>query len=54
MKRKNRKAWLVVFKYYLLFALFIIAPIVLTINALFFRVFFLSKAARKMNYYKGL
>ncbi len=53
-KRKNREAWLVVFKYYLLFALFIVAPIVLTINTIFFRPFFIKKAARKKNYYLGL
>ncbi|HLP49724.1 MAG TPA: hypothetical protein VK154_02510 [Chitinophagales bacterium] len=54
VKRKNRKAWLVVFKYYLLFALFIVAPIVLTINAVFFRPFFANKVARKREYYLGL
>lgn len=53
-KRKNREAWLVVFKYYLLFALFIVAPVVLTINALFFRPFFTKKVAQKRNYYLGL
>ena len=54
VKRKNRKAWLVAFKYYLLFALFIIAPIVLTINFLFFRVFFLRKISTKKAYYAGV
>lgn len=54
IKRQNRKAWLVVFKYYLLFALFIVAPIVLTLNTLFLRVLFLKKAAAKMKYYQGL
>ncbi|MBK7147231.1 MAG: hypothetical protein IPH78_00070 [Bacteroidetes bacterium] len=54
VKRQNRKAWLVVFKYYLLFALFIVAPIVLTLNTLFLRIFFLKKAAAKMKYYQGL
>ncbi len=53
-KRKNREAWLVVFKYYLLFALFIVAPVVLTINAVFFRPFFTKKVAQKRNYYLGL
>lgn len=53
-KRKNRQAWLVVFKYYLLFALFIVAPVVLTVNTLLFRPFFTKKAARKKNYYLGL
>lgn len=54
VKRKNRKVWLVVFKYYLLFALFIVAPTVLTVNALLFRPFFGSKVARKRDYYLGL
>jgi hypothetical protein len=53
-KRKNRKAWLVVFKYYLLFALFIVAPIVLTINAIFFRPFFLKSISKKKQYYSGV
>lgn len=54
VKRKNRKAWLVAFKYYLLFALFIVAPIVLTINFLFFRLFFLKKINIKKAYYAGV
>src|ERR1043165_1443346 len=47
VKRKNRQAWLTVFKYYLLFALFIVAPIVLTVNALIFRPLFWAKVRRK-------
>ncbi|MES2622313.1 MAG: hypothetical protein V4615_15790 [Bacteroidota bacterium] len=54
IKRKNRAAWLVVFKYYLLFALFIVAPIVLTINAVFFRPFFGKSIQEKKLYYVGL
>ncbi len=54
IKRKNRAAWLTVFKYYLLFALFIVAPVVLTINALFFRPFFGKKIREKKLYYQGL
>ena len=54
VKRANRKAWLVVFKYYLLFALFIVAPIVLTVNAVLFRPFFMGLVARKKAYYAGL
>jgi hypothetical protein len=46
IKRKNRSAWLVVFKYYLLIALFIIAPVVLIINTLLFKPF-LGKSIRK-------
>ena len=53
-KRKNRAAWLVVYKYYLLFALFIIAPIVLTVNAILFRPFNRKKIEEKKLYYQGL
>ncbi len=51
IKRKNRSAWLVVFKYYLLIALFIIAPVVLIINNLLFRPFLGKSIARKKQYY---
>jgi hypothetical protein len=53
-KRKNRAAWLVVYKYYLLFALFIVAPIVLTVNAILFRPFSGKNIAEKKLYYQGL
>src|SRR5207253_2154794 len=35
-KRKKKTGWLVAFKYYLLIALFIAAPIILTVDAIFF------------------
>lgn len=50
-KRRNRKAWLVVFKYYLLIALFVIAPVVLLINNIFFRPFLGKSIAKKKQYY---
>ena len=53
-KRKNRSPWLTLFKYYLLVALFIVAPIVVTINNLLFRHFFKKQIKRKQNYYLGL
>jgi hypothetical protein len=53
-RRKKRSLWLKIFKYYLLFALFIVAPIVLTINNLFFRPFFGKAIHRKKQYYLGL
>lgn len=53
-KRKNRAAWLVVYKYYLLFALFIIAPIVLTVNAILFRPFMGKSIREKKLYYQGI
>jgi len=52
-KGKNRTLLLKFFKYYLLFALFIIAPIVLTINAIFFRPFLGKKVKRQIVYYQG-
>ena len=39
VKRKNRTAWLMAFKYYLLIALFIGAPIILTVDAIFIKPF---------------
>ncbi|MFT3937054.1 MAG: hypothetical protein QM726_25735 [Chitinophagaceae bacterium] len=51
IKKKNRSAWLVVFKYYLLIALFIIAPIVLIINTIFFKPFLGNSIKRKKQYY---
>lgn len=44
-KRKNKNFWLAAFKYYLLIALFIAAPIVFIIDAVFFKPF-LSKQIR--------
>lgn len=49
--RKNRKIWLVLFKYYLLFALFIVAPVILLLNFLLFRWFLIRNIKRKMAYY---
>jgi hypothetical protein len=37
--RKKRQVWLVAFKYYLLLALFLFAPIVFVIDLLFFKPF---------------
>ncbi len=51
IKKKNRSAWLVVFKYYLLIALFIIAPVVLLINNLLFRPFLTKTINKKKQYY---
>ena len=54
IKRKNRSAWLLVFKYYLLIALFIIAPVVLLINNLLFRPFLSKSINKKKQYYLGI
>lgn len=53
-KGKNRKAWITAYKYYLLVALFVVAPIVLTLNFILFRVFFLGVNKRKKQYYAGV
>jgi len=53
-KRKKRDAWLVAFKYYLLIALFIAAPIILTIDAIFFKPFLSRRIKRQKQYYSGI
>jgi hypothetical protein len=52
--RKNRKLWLSVFKYYLVIALFVVAPVVLLVNNLLFRPFVGRSVRRKRAYYLGL
>ena len=54
VKKRNRRAWLVVFKYYLIFALFILAPILLTIYTLLFRPFLGASIARRKAYFAGV
>lgn len=54
VKRKNRAPWLVLFKYYLLIALFIAAPIILTINAIFFKPFMRTRIKKQLAYYSGV
>jgi hypothetical protein len=53
-KRKKRDAWLVAFKYYLLIALFIAAPIILTVDAILFKPFLTGRIKRQKQYYSGL
>jgi hypothetical protein len=53
-KRKKRDAWLVAFKYYLLIALFIAAPIILTVDAIFFKPFLSGRIKRQKQYYSGV
>ena len=50
IKKKNRTLWEKIFKCYLMFALFIVAPIVLLIYNIFFRPF-LGKQIKKMKDY---
>jgi len=54
VKRKKRTGWLVVFKYYLLIALFIAAPIILTVDAIFFKPFLSGRIKRQKQYYLGV
>ena len=53
-KRKNKTAWLVAFKYYLLIALFIAAPIILTVDAIFFKPFLSGRIRRQKQHYSGI
>ncbi len=50
-KRKKRTGWLVAFKYYLLIALFIAAPIILTVDALLFKPFLGARIKKQKQYY---
>jgi hypothetical protein len=54
VKRKNGASWLKVFKYYLLIAFFIGAPIILTIDAIFFKLFSPKRIKAKKQYYLNL
>jgi len=54
IKKKKRTAWLVAFKYYLLIALFIAAPIILTVDAIFFRPFLSGRIRKQKQYYSDL
>jgi hypothetical protein len=49
----NRKFWVNFFKYYLIFALFIVSPIVLTIYHIFVRPFKGQHIKRELAYYRG-
>ncbi|MEJ7588065.1 MAG: hypothetical protein WKI04_10950 [Ferruginibacter sp.] len=54
IKRKKRTAWLVAFKYYLLIALFIASPIILTVDAIFFKPFLSARIKKQKQYYSGV
>lgn len=53
-KRKNKNAWLVAFKFYLLIALLLAAPIILTIDAILFKPFKPGLIKRQKQYYSGV
>jgi len=53
-KKKKKTAWLVAFKYYLLIALFIAAPIILTVDFIFFKPFLSGRIKRQKQLYSGV
>ncbi|HZE83993.1 MAG TPA: hypothetical protein VE035_06760 [Puia sp.] len=53
-KREKKGRWLTAFKYYLLFALFIVAPIALAIDAVFIKPFLSKRIKAKKQYYLSL
>ncbi len=53
-KRKNKGAWLSAFKYYLFFALFVVAPIALTVDMILVKPFFGKRIRAKKNFYLQL
>jgi hypothetical protein len=54
IKRKKRTTWLVAFKYYLLIALFIAAPVILTVDAIFFKPFLQGRIKKQKQYYSDV
>ncbi|MEO6546584.1 MAG: hypothetical protein ABIN94_01240 [Ferruginibacter sp.] len=54
VKRKKRTGWLVAFKYYLLIALFIAAPIILTVDAIFFKPFLSTRIKKQKQYFSDV
>src|SRR5476651_649435 len=50
-KRKNKKPWITAFKYYLFIALFLGAPILLTLDAVFLRLFTQKGIRAKKQHY---
>lgn len=53
-KKKNKGPWLTAFKYYILIALFVAAPLILTIDAIFFRPFLGRRIKKQKEYYEGV
>ena len=54
MKRKKRNGWLAVFKYYLLFCLFVAAPIILVLDNIFIRPFSKTRIKATKQHYLAL
>jgi len=53
-RKKNKTPWLAAFKYYILIALFVAAPIILTIDAIFFKPFLGKRIKKQKEYYEGV
>jgi hypothetical protein len=53
-RKKNRGPWLTAFKYYLMIALFVAAPIILTVDAIFFRPFLQKRIKNQKLRYAGV
>lgn len=54
VRRKKRKAWLAVFRYYLIFSLFVAAPILLAFDGALIRPFSSRRIREKRHYYLSL
>jgi hypothetical protein len=54
VNRKKRKTWLAVFRYYLLFSLFVAAPILLAVDAALIRPFSSKRIKKKRSHYLSL
>ena len=54
VKRKKRNTWLTVFRYYLLFSLFVAAPILLVVDAALIRPFSSKRVREKRHFYLSL
>ena len=54
VKRKKRNGWLGLFKYYLLFSLFVAAPVILIFNFIFVRPFSKNRIRAKKQHYSAL
>ncbi|MBI5539193.1 MAG: hypothetical protein HY951_03990 [Bacteroidia bacterium] len=51
LKKKNRKLWINLFKYYLIIVLFVLSPFLLLIYILFFKPFLLNKIKKQKAHY---
>ncbi len=54
IKKKNRTFWLQLFKYYLIFALFVVSPVVILINKFCVQPFLIREIREKKKKYLGI